>query len=386
MKTVLVYRSALLPASETFVRNQILALRRWKPLLIGNRLVADGLNLEGLDVRLLQAGSTRFHRRVGRVLNHLLGRPATGVVRGIKDAAGSIVHVHFGTDAVRIWPSIRALGLPMLVTLHGYDINIHRDWWESGRGGWLMRGYPSRLLSMSESPKVRFIAVSHAIRQRAIEFGLPAGKICVRHIGVDTKRFSPRGQPILDRERCVIFVGRLVEKKGCGILIGALSLMGANGMRVRLVVVGDGPQREELERQSKELGVAADFVGTQPASEIRTLYARARVFCLPSITAANGDAEGLPIAILEAQASGLPVVTSARGGATEGILDRQTGFAVSERDVEELADRLNQVLSNDELARSMSESGPRFIAERFDLGRCTRRLETLYDELAELHI
>jgi glycosyltransferase involved in cell wall biosynthesis len=105
------------------------------------------------------------------------------------------------------------------------------------------------------------------------------------------------------------------------------------------------------------------------------------VMCLPSITAASGDAEGLGLVILEAQASGVPVVTSARGGAQEGIVDGQTGFAFAEHDVPAMAQRLYEVLSDDALAARLSAAAPAFVARAHDLFRQTAALEDLYDRL-----
>jgi glycosyltransferase involved in cell wall biosynthesis len=113
-----------------------------------------------------------------------------------------------------------------------------------------------------------------------------------------------------------------------------------------------------------------------------TLLAEARVFCLPSVTAESGDAEGLPLVVLEAQASGVPVVTSARGGATEGIRDGVTGYAFAERDVAALAERLIALLTDDALATRFSEAGPPFIGENHDLYGQTAQLEALYDRVA----
>src|SRR5690606_12677303 len=124
-----------------------------------------------------------------------------------------LVHAHFGIDATDIWPSVKKAGLPMLVTLHGYDINIDREWWEDGHEGLRRRVYPQRLLTMAKDPKVHFIAVSQAIKKRAIEFGITPEKITVSYIGVDTDRFKPAGLPLSERKRRVLFVGRMVEKK-----------------------------------------------------------------------------------------------------------------------------------------------------------------------------
>jgi glycosyltransferase involved in cell wall biosynthesis len=109
----------------------------------------------------------------------------------------------------------------------------------------------------------------------------------------------------------------------------------------------------------------------------------ARLLCLPSITAANGDAEGLPIVILEAQASGTPVVTSARGGATEGIVDGETGLAFAEGDVDALAGHLRRLLRDDAMADAFAAAGPEHIARHFDIRNCSRRLERIYDRIVE---
>ena len=106
------------------------------------------------------------------------------------------------------------------------------------------------------------------------------------------------------------------------------------------------------------------------------------MLCLPSITAESGDAEGLPLVILEAQASGVPVVTSARGGATEGIIDGETGYAFAERDVAVMVDRLARLLTDDALVERFSNAAPAFIDKTHDLHRRTAALETLYDQVA----
>jgi glycosyltransferase involved in cell wall biosynthesis len=119
----------------------------------------------------------------------------------------------------------------------------------------------------------------------------------------------------------------------------------------------------------------------QSTDGVLAMLREVRVLCLPSLTAANGDAEGLGIALLEAQACGVPVVTSARGGATEGIINGVTGFAFAENDVEELSARLCAVLEDDQRALVMSEAARQFAVKTFDIRKCTDQLEDLYEEV-----
>jgi glycosyltransferase involved in cell wall biosynthesis len=118
--------------------------------------------------------------------------------------------------------------------------------------------------------------------------------------------------------------------------------------------------------------------------EVKQQLDRARIFCLPSIVAQNGDAEGFGLVLLEAQACAVPVVTSAQGGASEGLIDGVTGFSFPERDVATLAKQLIRLLTDDQCIARMSEAAPRFVAEHFDLRNCTRELERLYDQLVRV--
>jgi glycosyltransferase involved in cell wall biosynthesis len=378
-KTVLVYRNELLPHSETFIKEQILALEGWRAVFVGRRLL-NQLPLENLDVRIVGPKRLTFHNRLLWKASKILGVVPTHVKRALRSERASLIHAHFGPDALDAWPLARALKLPMLVTLHGYDINNYREWWEAGNAGTLMRFYPRRLLRLARQPHVGFIAVSESIRRRAIEFGIPAEKIAVNYIGIDTSKFVPGAIPIEKRQPRVLFVGRLVEKKGCQYLIEAMSTVQKNVHGARMIVVGDGPLRQTLERLARELGVHAEFRGAQSGAEVKRELDAARLLCLPSVTAENGDAEGFGLVLLEAQASGVPVVTSARGGATEGIHDGVTGFSFAEGNVRMLAERLTGLLKEDNILMQMAERGPRYVSTEFNLTSCTRRLEVLYDD------
>ena len=178
----------------------------------------------------------------------------------------------------------------------------------------------------------------------------------------------------------MLFVGRLVEKKAAGVLIEAMAQVQLQLPQAELLIVGEGPQHEELQQLADKLKVQVNFLGEMENDAVKVQLHEARIFCLPSITASNGDAEGLPIVLLEAQACGLPVITSARGGRDEGIADGVTGFSFNEGDVNALSKHILRLLQDDHLAQKMSEAGPKFIAENFRLDDCTAKLEAHYDQ------
>ena len=191
-----------------------------------NARASDGLDLAGLRVQV-PAGDASQRRRRQR-----LGLADAGLVETLR-ANADLVHAHFGVDAVDAWPSVERAGLPMLVTLHGYDITTRKTWWWSGRGGVARIAYPSRLKRLFRAPRVTFIAVSDAIRNDAIRWGLPPDRVVTQRIGINVDKFHPSGLPIREREQRILFVGRLVEKKGARYLIEAMA-------RVRAQVPGCG--------------------------------------------------------------------------------------------------------------------------------------------------
>ncbi|WP_202594039.1 glycosyltransferase [Noviluteimonas dokdonensis] len=372
MNRVAIFRSVLLPPSETFIRDQARALRAWVPTLVGTARAEPGLDLAGLRAAL-PAGNPAMRRWRQR-----FGLADAGLSDTFR-AHADVVHVHFALDAVDAWPSVQRAGLPMVVTLHGYDITTHASWWRRGHGGWGRITYPGRLVRLFREPRVSFIAVSEAIREDAIRAGLSPDRIVVRHIGIDVEKFRPAGVAAGEREPRVLFVGRLVEKKGVRYLIEAMAKVRAHVPDATLAIVGDGPLRASLAALAADLRIPAEFLGALDDAGIRSELARARTLCLPSVVAANGDAEGFGMVLLEAQASGVPVVTSAKGGATEGVLEGATGLTFPERDVDAMARALTRLLTDNALCDAMSREGPAFVRRTFDIRQLTPALEAIYD-------
>jgi glycosyltransferase involved in cell wall biosynthesis len=186
-----------------------------------------------------------------------------------------------------------------------------------------------------------------------------------------------------DAKPVILHVARLVEKKGTAYLLEAFAKIASRHPAVELVVIGAGPLAVPLADRAHALGIAARvrWLGARPHAEVRQWLSRAAVFSLPSCTAANGDAEGLGIVLVEAAASGVPVVATRHGGIPEAVEDGKTGFLVAERSAGELADALDALLSAESLRARMGGEARRLASERFDIRRQTEALERLYAEV-----
>jgi glycosyltransferase involved in cell wall biosynthesis len=360
---VAIYRSPLFNASESFVQAHAAGLTRYQPLLVG--LEDKGNARPELHDRLVTAASageaTAFR---------LLG--TAGLAERLRPAAPRLVHAHFATDGLLALPLARALGVPLVTTFHGYDIGRSRlAMLASGRLSWMR--YALRRRRLIERGDL-FLAVSDAVRTGALAQGYPADRTRTHYLGVDLSRFAGGAMP---EPGLVLHVGRLVEKKGTAVLIAAMARL----PEARLIVIGDGPLRGALERQATALGGRVRFLGALPSDEVAGWMSRAWLLAAPSVTARDGDAEGLPTVIAEAAAAALPTVGTRHAGIPEAVVDGETGFLAAERDVEGLAARIAELLGSRLLRDRMGEAARRLAAARFDGARQSAQLEEIYDGL-----
>ena len=360
---IVIYRSPLFNRSETFVRSHALSLVRYRPLLAG--LEDKGNVPPELRSRLFlpRTAGERIFARMGhwdRLADRLRGENP------------ELVHAHFAPDALAALPLAHALGVPLIATLHGYDVTRTRGrMLASGRLSWMK--YALRRRAVMQGCRL-FLTVSDALRRAALVQGFPADRVQTHYLGIDTARFRPGGE----REQgLVLHVGRLVEKKGTAVLIDAMARLSD----ARLVVIGDGPDRRRLERRAAGLGERVRFLGNLGEEEVAEWMRRAALLAAPSVTARDGDAEGLPTVIVEAAASGLPVVATHHSGIPEAVSDGETGFLVPEREAEALAARMGLMLESSDLRARMGHAARRMAEEKFDLRLQTARLEDIYDSL-----
>ncbi|MDO5650613.1 MAG: glycosyltransferase [Moraxella sp.] len=378
-KTVVVLRREILPFSETFVVEQMRHLQHWQAILVGTQRLENGLGCDDVTTHIIPEHSHLLEKKYLQRLRNYFWLKNPKVSEFLSRLSPDLIHIHFGVDAVYFWQSITDLNIPILITLHGYDINIYKSWWQAGYGGRVMQKYPDRLLAIAQHPNVRFIAVSQAIKQRAIDYGIPEDKITVHYIGVDTDKFKPKGLPISMRENIIVFVGRFVEKKAPLALIEAFSKVIEQVPDAKLVMVGDGELRAQAEQLARHLGLPVVFRGVLSAEEIQAELDKAKVFCLPSVTAKNGDAEGLPISILEAISKNIFVVVTKHSGNPDITDIEKFGCLVHEDSNSELIEALVKMLKQkDKIDISQTLS----FFERFDIKNTQKRIETIYQELS----
>lgn len=368
---VAVFRGPLFNPSERFIQMQAAALKRFQPVIVG--LERLGNILPPLQDRIIFAQGRRERSAI-----RLFGRWGALAAR-IRAHDPVLVHAHFATDGLAALPLARALGVPLVTSLRGYDVTRSRAaLLRSGRLSWVRYGlWGSRLRAQGDL----FLAVSEALRGRAIAQGFPEERTLCHYNGVDLEHFRPGEEA--PEPGFVLFVGRLVEKKGVGELLDAFMLVKAEVPEARLRIIGDGPLAATLRRRAERLGVAGsvEFAGALRADEVAAEMRRAWLLAAPSRTARDGDAEGLPNSVVEAAASGLPVVATDHAGIPEAVEHKRSGFLVSEGGIEPLAHQMIALLQDADMRQSMSRAARALAERKFDLDRQTKKLEEIYDRV-----
>ncbi|MEU8612008.1 glycosyltransferase [Actinoplanes sp. NPDC048791] len=360
-RTVAIWRSCLLPGSETFIRHQGGALTRWRPAYLGAVKVASPIAADTDVIAFPDAAG-----RTGWFLLRLTGRSARlrRLLAGLRPA---VVHAHFAGDGWLISRAAAQLDIPLVVTLHGLDVTS-----QARRPG--LRGARHRRhLRTVFARATLIIAVSEFIRDRARELGADPAKIRVHHTGVPLAGLPEPVPPRWD----IIFVGRFVAKKGIDDLLEAAAMVG--DLRPRMLFIGTGPLEQASRRRAAELGLDATFLGAQDSAVVRRSLVEAKVFVSPSKTAPDGDTEGLPTTILEAGSVGLPTISTYHSGIPEAVVHGETGLLCPEGDRPALAAAIRKVLTDDELRGRLGRQARRHVEAHFDLDDQTGRLEQLYE-------
>jgi glycosyltransferase involved in cell wall biosynthesis len=366
--TIAIFRKRLLSYSETFIADQGRFLPTCKPVFCGYHRDDSGWHLlDGCNRVLLDD-----HSALGSLSKLMLRYGLGGGKRwleAIERDNPALIHAHFfndGLDAVRIG---RELDIPVITTVHGHDITKHEN-------AQAEHSVSRRFFEQVDG----VIAVSNFIAEQALARGCPEDKLIQHYIGIDLERFD-QAKRESDRPS-LLFVGRLVEKKGCSYLLQAMERLKPRFPGLQLTIIGDGELAPALRAEAAQRQLNVVFAGAASSEQIREHLSRSWLFVAPSITAQSGDTEGLGMVFLEAQALQTPVVSFRSGGLVEAVEDGVTALLSEEKDVQGLAADIESLLENASLRHKMGRAGRKRVEKSFDVRKQCAKLETIYDKLS----
>jgi glycosyltransferase involved in cell wall biosynthesis len=288
-----------------------------------------------------------------------------------------VIHAHFGPAGVRVAPVAEQLGIPLVITLYGYDVSrlARKEFWTEK--------YPATFEQAS-----LLIGISNHICSRIQDLGGAPEKIERWHLGIDLDQFEYRpaddtfdGQTV----RC-LHVGRLVEKKSPVDLVRALryAIDGSSSeINFELKIAGDGPLRSELEEEVRDLGLEeqVSVLGAVPHSRVADLLAEANIYTQHCKTASDGDQEGQGVTFVEAAASGLPIVATRHNGLPDVIVDGETGYLVDEGDSEAMGKKIAELADEPDQWRRLGEAGRKHMEVNFNLKKQVCEMEEMLSRL-----
>src|SRR5436190_16370089 len=272
------------------------------------------------------------------------------------------VHAHFAGMAARtaFWMD-RFFGVTFSFTAHANDIFAPRDF-EIG------------LDKLLNAARVIVTETDYAEKFLQERFPNCADRIHRIYNALNLAEF--RRADFSSAPPLIVAVGRLIDKKGFADLIQACRLLMERGISFRCQIFGEGPLEKKLHEQIVELDLQSyiELAGPKPQHEIRSYLAGGTVFVLPSVMDSAGGMDNLPTVILEAMATGLPVISTAIGGIPEMVIDNETGLLVSSGDADRLADAIEKVIVDLSLARRLGERGFQRARELFSIEKNVREL------------
>jgi len=376
MKKVLVFAERMLPSTQHFIPLQVNQLQGYLPQYVGLIPAERNLPLPHDPILLTQHRS--LAARVRRELYRWTGI-APGFHAQVRRAKPDLLHAHFAEATSSALFLSQQLHVPLILHLRGgaelmLDAELRKQLFQLPYLAYRRRVWQRASL---------FLCVSNYIREKALRAGFPPEKLRVHYTGMNCEAFTPQ-MPVSEKDsNLVLYVGRLVPYKGCDFLIRAMQLVQQRRPQARLVVIGDGSLRPVLEKVNEECGVGCTFLGEQSQQEARSWLERARVFCGPSVTLEDGMSEAFGNVFTEAQAMGVPVVSSEHGGIPETMQPGVTGLLAPERDVDQLAAHLLRYLEDDSFWAQSRAAGMEWVRENFDVRTQTAKLEMTYDSVLE---
>ena len=288
-----------------------------------------------------------------------------------------LMHIYFGHTGVHLLPFIEQWDKACVVSFHGADVAHKPE----------IKDYPGKLRRLFDAVPLVF-ARSQSLIDRLIQLGCPPEKLRINRTGIPMNEFpfADRQAP-RDSKWKVVQACRLIPKKGVATSLRAFAIFKKDNPGAQFFIAGKGPLQQELEMLAGGLGIARDvhFLGFLSQPKLMELYSSSHLFLHPSEISPNQDQEGVPNSVLEAMATGLPIVATRHGGIPEAVEHGRTGFLVPEEDHVGLANAMQLITSSPSLFKQMGEHAHAAIVERFGQDAQIDQLESFYEEAIRMN-
>lgn len=317
-----------------------------------------------------------FRGAIRRVIPALFEKLYAGALaRFLRSKAIQVVFAEYGLVGANLTRGCKMAGVPLVVIFHGFDAS-DRATLEKYHEGYL------RLFQYATS----VIAVSRSMQAKLISLGAPADKLCWNPYGVDTQKFYPAADSSGERHPVqLIFIGRLTYKKAPDLLIRAFHLAQQTAEDCHLTLVGSGEMKQACLELTDTLRLRDKITFSEEVSpdQVPTLLRGADIYVQHSIVSESGDSEGTPNSILEASASGLPVISTLHGGIPDAIIHGQTGFLVPEKDIAGMARYISLLVGDPALRHTLGGAGRSNMKAHFPMEKSIEVIRKLLTGAAE---
>ena len=323
----------------------------------------------------------RFLEEAGKILPHAVysrvARTAQSE-RDIDDAYANffrqkkvdVILAEFGSNGANIYPHAKRLGIPLIVHFHGHDAHRSSE----------VNAYRDRYRRMFEYA-FRIVSVSRVMTKALIEMGADPSRIVYDPYGPrdDFYEVEPK------YNRNILFLGRFTDIKANYLVLDAFRKVLDEHRDATLTMVGSGELLETCKTLARAWGIeqSVNFPGSVNHAETRRFFENACMFVQHSVTPSYGDAEGTPVTILEAEAAGLPVVSTRHAGISEAVVHGRTGYLVEERDINGMARYMSGLLSNRDDCVAMGARARQHIKKNYSMKRHIGILQELIDAARE---
>jgi colanic acid/amylovoran biosynthesis glycosyltransferase len=373
--SVALFCATFLKPEMLHIHRHVVGLRSFRPVVIAQKREGDW----PVDrIEIVKRSSRRF---LARASEERSGRPwqisnaeAGRILEVIEREKAALLHVFLGNVAVHLLPLLRRCPVPVIVSFHGSDV----------AGSMASAGY-------SEAVEELFGLVtlvpcrSKQLASSVVRLGCPETKTRLMHTMLPDLPFIQRDPPV-DGAWQIVQAARLVPKKGLATALHAFAAFGHQYPKAAFIIAGDGPMGAELRKLAEELGISrrVRFAGFVPQNALLDLFSRSHIFLHPSETAA-GDVEGVPNAMLEAMACGLPVVATRHGGIPEAIEHGRNGLLCAERDADGVTAALMRLANDAALYRTLAQQASASVHEQFSKERQVAAIEEIYGDAILAH-